>query len=236
MAYQPLTQARSPNRASMISDAADELLGRRVGGYSPALQARFRGMDEATAQAAKTARAEANQSAARVGGVNPISLRRANMAANDEIAAGISASNLKQSEMAAQDQDQAMQQGIARGTQNRSEQFANLNAAVENARAIGDTTTQAAAQDLYMGGAGNEYTAAGRTGMARDATAAAEEQAWLRKQQDAYTAAAIKGQKKPSVWSRVLTGALGGGSAGAPLGPWGIAGGAAAGGILGALS
>ena len=236
MAYQPLTQARSPNRASMISDAADELLGQRIGGYSPALRARFRGMDEASAQAASTARAEANQSAARVGGANPLALRRANMAANDQIASNLAASNLKQAELAGQARDQAMQQGIARGAQDRGEKFANLNAAVENARAMGDTTTQAAAQDLYMGGAGNQYTTAGREGMARDAAAAKEEQDWLRKQQDAYTAAAIKGQSKGNVWSRILTGALGGGTAGSSLGPWGTVGGAVGGGILGALS
>lgn len=236
MAYQALTQMRTPNRATGISDAADELLGQRVGGYSPALRARFRGMDEATAAASGTARAEANQSAARVGGASPINLRRANMRANDNILGNIAAGQLKQSEMAAQDQDQAMQQGIARGTQDRGEKFANLNAAVENARAIGDTTTQAAAQDLYMGGAGNEYTDAGRSGMARDATAAAEENAWLRRQQDAYTAAAVGGKKKGNIWSRILTGAMGGGTAGAPLGGWGAAGGAIGGGILGALS
>lgn len=237
MAYQPLTQARAQNRATGISDAADELLGRRIGGYSPALQARFRGIDEATTAANATARAEANQSAARVGGVSPINLRRANMAATDKMLATTASGQLKQAELAGQDQDQAMQQGIARGTQDRREKFQNLNAAVENARNIGDSTTQAAAQDLFMGGAGNEYTAAGREGMAEDAAAAREEQAWLRKQQDAYTAAAIKGKSKGNVWNRILTGALGGGTAGFSAGGgWGAAAGAGAGALLGALS
>lgn len=235
MAYQPLTQAR-PNRAVGISDAADELLGQRVAGKSPALIARFRGMDEANAAAANTMRADANQSAARMG-ASPMALRRANMRANDAILQNTAAGQLKQSEMAAQDQDQAMQQGIARGSQDRAEKFANLQAAVVNAGNIGDTTTQAAAQDLFMGGAGNEYTAAGRQGMVRDATAAAEERDWLRRQQDAYTAAAIKGREKQSIWSRILSGALGGATAGyAAGGGWGAAAGGAGGGLVGALS
>lgn len=236
MAYQPLTQTRT-NRATGISDAADELLGRRIGGYSPALRARFRGMDEATTQALDTARAEANQSAVRAGGASPINLRRANMRANDAALATIASGQLKQAEMAGQDQDQAMQQGIARGIQDRGEKFQNLQAAVENARNIGDATTQAAAQDLYMGGAGNEYTAAGREGMARDAAAAAEERDWIRRTQDAYTAAAVKGQSKGNIWSRILKGATGGATAGyAAGGGWGAAAGGGAGALLGALS
>ena len=66
--YKPLTNSMSPNRASAISDASDDLLGRRVGGYSPALVAKFRGMDEAMAQGSRTARASGMQSAARSAG------------------------------------------------------------------------------------------------------------------------------------------------------------------------
>lgn len=232
MAYQPLTSLNAPNTATNISSAADELLQRRIGGYSPALQARFRSMDEATAGAAGTNRASAMGSAARASGVFGPGLRRAGQAADEKNLAAVAAGQLQQAQLAGEDQNQAMTAGIARGAQNRQEQFANLQAANTNAANIGDTTTQAALQDVYMGNAGRSYTDVGRERMAADAKAAADEAAWTRAQQDKYQADAVGGESGPW-WKRTLKGAAGGGMAGSAAGPWGAAGGAVVGGLAG---
>lgn len=216
----------------MVSDAADELLGQRVAGNSPALRARSQGMNEAMAGAARTARATANQSAARAGvGLQPGAMRRAAQRTNEGILSELGSSQLQQTQLAAEDQDKAMRQGIARGAQERGERFQNLQALAANAANIGDTTTSAALQDLFLGGAGSQYTDIGRSRMAEDAAAARDEAAWLRSQQDKYQGPNVSGSGK-SWWKRGLKGATGGAIAGSTFGPIG----AAAGGVLGGLS
>lgn len=232
MAYQPLTVSRGPTRASMVSDAADELLGQRVAGNSPALRARSQGMNEAMAGAARTARATANQSAARAGvGLQPGAMRRAAQRTNEGILSELGSSQLQQTQLAAEDQDKAMQQGIARGAQERGERFQNLQALAANAANIGDTTTSAALQDLFLGGAGSQYTDAARNRMAEDAAAAKEESDWLRAQQNKYQGPNVSGSGK-SRWKSGLKGAAGGAMAGSTFGPIGTA----AGGVLGGLA
>ena len=232
MAYQPLTVSRGPTRASMVSDAADELLGQRISGTSPALRARSQGMNEAMAGAARTARATANQSAARAGvGLQPGAMRRSAQRTNEGILSELGSSQLQQTQLAAEDQDKAMQQGIARGAQERGERFQNLQALAANAANIGDTTTSAALQDLFLEGAGSQYTDAARNRMAEDAAAAKEESDWLRAQQNKYQGPNVSGSGK-SWWKSGLKGAAGGAIAGSTFGPIG----AAAGGTLGGLA
>ena len=237
MAYQPLTVSRGPTRASMVSDAADELLGQRVAGNSPALRARSQGMNEAMAGAARTARATANQSAARAGvGLQPGAMRRAAQRTNEDILSELGSSQLQQTQLAAEDQDRAMQQGIARGAQERGERFQNLQALAANAANIGDTTTSAALQDLFLGDAGSQYTDIGRSRMAEDVAAARDEAAWLRSQQDKYQGPNVPGSGK-SWWKSGLKGAAGGAMAAAPTGnPYAIAGGGVLGGLAGIFS
>lgn len=232
MPYQPLTKFTQPNRASAISNASDDLLGRRVGGYSPALQAKFRGMDEATAQAAGDNRATAFQGAARSSGAFGPGVRRAGQAANDKNLATIASSQIQQAQLAGEDQNQAMTAGINRGAQDRQEKFQNLQALQANASEMGDTTTQAALGDLYLGGSGNQYTDVGRSRIAADAAASKEESDWLRKQQDQYTGGGLKASSTPW-WQRALKGAAGGAATGSAFGPYGTAVGGVAGGLAG---
>ena len=216
MAYQPLTNQMAPNRASAISNASDDLLGRRVGGYSPALQAKFRGMDEAMAQSARTSRASGMQSAARSAGAFGPGLRRAGMQADDQALSSIASGQLGQAQLAGEDQNQAMTAGINRGAQDRQEKFQNLQALQANAGEMGDTTTQAALADLYLGGSGNQYSAAGRGRMAADAQASKEESDWLRSQQDQYTGQGPQAVSTPW-WQRAAKGIVGGANVGSIL-------------------
>lgn len=236
MAYQPLTMQRGNTRASAISGAADELLQRRVAGDSPALRARFQGMNEATANAARTNRAANYQSAVRAGtGLQPSALRRAGQTAADQSMAQLSSNQLQQSQMAAEDQDAAMRAGISRGAAERAEQFQNLQAAQANAAAMGDTTTQAALADLYLGGANQQFTEAGRGRISDEARAAREEADWLRAQQDKYGGGGLSASSSPW-WKRALKGGAGGAVAGSMFGPAGTAIGGVVGGLAGLFS
>ena len=236
MAYQPLTMQRGNTRASAISGAADELLQRRVAGDSPALRARFQGMNEATANAARTNRAANYQGAVRAGtGLQSSALRRAGQSAADQSMAQLSGNQLQQNQIAAEDQDAAMRAGISRGASERAEQFQNLQAAQANAAAMGDTTTQAALGDLYLGGANQQYTDVGRERISDEAQAAREEANWLRSQQDKYTGEGPSASSSPW-WKRTLKGGTAGAATGSMFGPYGTAIGGGVGALAGLFS
>lgn len=128
-----------------------------------------------------------------------------------------------------------MRAGISRGAAERAEQFQNLKAAQANAAAMGDTTTQAALGDLYLGGANQQYTDAGRMRISDEARAAREEADWLRSQQDRYTGGGLSASSSPW-WKRTLKGGATGAGVGSMFGPVGTAIGGGVGAIAGLFS
>jgi hypothetical protein len=154
------------------------------------------------------------------------------MAADDRNLSNIAAGQLNQAQLAGEDQNQAMNTGINRGVQDRQEKFQNLQALQSNASEMGDTTTQAALADLYLGGSGNQYSTAGRGRIADDARASKEESDWFRGQQDRYTGEGPKDVSAPW-WQKMLKGAAGGAGTGSMFGPYGTAAGAGVGGLVG---
>lgn len=222
------TKYTGPSSGNRLGVAADELLGRRIAGRDPGLNARFAMADEATRQSVANANATNAATLARGGGAFSPAMRRNVQAGQYQGAQAVSQNMLGQASQSAQAQDSAMQMGMARGQQDADRQMGYLKLANENAQAMGDATTSSALQGIYMGGAGQEYTDAGRASQAQDAQRAAEEEAWAKRYMESQN---VKGNEEPA-WKRGLKGVLGGAAAGSAFGPIGSGVGAGAGALL----
>ncbi len=222
------TKYTGPSSGNRLGVAADELLGRRIAGRDPGLNARFTMADEATRQSVANANATNAATIARSGGAFSPAMRRNVQGGQYQGAQAVSQNMLGQIDQAAQAQDSAMQMGAVRGQQDADRQMQYLKLANENARAMGDTATSAALQGIYMGGAGQEYTNAGRAAQAEAARKAAEDEAWAKRQMELRQ---ISGSEDPA-WKRAAKGALGGAAAGSAFGPIGTAVGAGSGALL----
>lgn len=223
------TRYTGPSSGNRLGVAADELLGRRIAGRDPGLNARFTMADEATRQSVANANATNAATLARSGGAFSPAMRRNIQGGQYQGAQAVSQNMLGQASQAAQAQDSAIQMGATRGQQDADRQMQYLKLANENAQAMGDSATSAALQGIYMGGAGHEYTDAGRASQAEDARRAAAEEEWGRQYMDRI--ARLQGKEEPA-WKRGLKGALGGATAGSAFGPIGSGVGAGAGALL----
>jgi len=222
------TKYTGPSSGNRLGVAADELLGNRIAGRDPGLRARFSMADEATRQSVANANASNAASIARSGGAFSPAMRRNVQAGQYQGAQAISQNMLGQADKAAQAQDSAIQMGVARGQQDADRQMQYLKLANENARSIGDSATSAALQGIYMGGAGQEYTNAGRAAQAEAAAKAAADEEWAKRNMELRQ---MSGSEDPT-WKRALKGALGGAAAGSAFGPLGAGAGAGAGALL----
>ena len=222
------TRYTGPSSGNRLGVAADELLGRRIAGRDPGLNARFTMADEATRQSVANANATNAATLARSGGAFSPAMRRNIQGGQYQGAQAVSQNMLGQASQAAQAQDSAIQMGATRGQQDADRQMQYLKLANENAQAMGDSATSAALQGIYMGGAGQEYTSEGRAAQEAAAAKAAEDEAWAKRYMESQR---ISGNEEPT-WKRGLKGALGGAAAGSSFGPIGTGVGAASGALL----
>lgn len=222
-------------RRSAIGDAAMDLLGQRMSGRpSAANAAKFREMDEATAQAGADAMANAYRTMGTPVALGQGAARRNLQTTMQANAQQVAANKLKQAQIGGQEQESALTAGLGIASNEEQMRKSYLDTALANAKDIGDATTAGALQRVYTGRGGIEYTDEADRRMANVAAGSAADEAAMRESL-AANERARRNAAKGSKLSNTIGGVAGGAAAGSAFGPVGSAIGAGAGGLLSLL-
>lgn len=222
-------------RRSAVGDAALDLLGERMSGRpSAGAAAKFREMDEATAQAAADNTATAYRTLGTPGAMGQGAARRNIQTTLQGNAQQVAANKLKQAQMLGQEQDSALAAGLGVESSEQQLQKSYLDSAMRNAGDIGDATTAGALQRVYAQRGGIDYTDEANRRMADVSAGAAADEAAMRQslEEDRRRRASAS---RPNKAGNFIAGLAGGAGAGSAFGPVGSAIGAGSGGLLSLL-